>query len=268
MSDTLVCRPTRWFYQRAFGMLAMFTFLGGWFYKDATTGYRKENLAFVMYRTFSIAAQQLQEKQKAGVVTATQWRDYAADQSVLTGDDPSLLPVNTPQPMPWPEELGELDLLAKGHIAAWEAFTGRMKWNRKAPEKFHEADSIREQWYVAYGLSALALYTLFILVRTSRRKICIEGDAILTQDGRRVALADLTRLDLRKWGTKGMAYAFYPERSGKEGRIRIDGLTYGGFQKEQGEPAEQLMQIIRQHFTGELVEYASEEAGESEKTAG
>jgi hypothetical protein len=134
-----------------------------------------------------------------------------------------------------------------------------MQWDRKPPEKLHEASSIREQWYFAYGLSALALYTLFILLRTMRRRMSIEGATITTQDGRKIPLADLTRLDLRKWGTKGLAFAYYPQSSGKEGRVRIDGLTYGGFQKDQGEPAEALMRELRAHFTGEVIEYASEE---------
>lgn len=267
MSESLVCRPTRWFYQRAFGMLAMFTFLGGWFFKDASTGYRQENLAFVMNRAFTTAAQTLLEKQKEGMLTADEWSEFAAAQSVNIGDDPSLLPAAIPQPLPWPEELRDRDLLAKGHIAAWEAFTGRMKWDRKAPEKFHEAGSIREQWYVGCGLSTLALYSLFILIRTSRRTIRIDADTLLTQDGRRVLLADLTRLDLRKWATKGMAYAYYPDPSGKEACVRIDGLTYGGFQKELGEPAEQLMALIREHFTGELIEYATEESTAAEEPA-
>ena len=266
MTSSVVCRPTRWFYQRAVAMLAMFTFLGGWFFKDASTGYRKENLAFVMHRNFELAARQLQEKQKEGMITDAEWLSHAKQQTVNAGDDPSLLPADFAQPAPWPEELCRRELLAKGHTEAWEAYTGRMKWDRKAPEKFHDAASIREQWYVGGALAGLACYTLFILIRTSRRRLAIEAEEIITQDGRRVRLADLTRLDLRKWPTKGLAYAYYPLGTGKEGRIRIDGLTYGGFQAEQGEPAEQLMRLLRENFTGELVEYADADTAEAGKT--
>jgi hypothetical protein len=62
-------------------------------------------------------------------------------------------------------------------------------------------------------------------------------------------------LDLRKWETKGLAFIDYDGPSGK-GRLRIDGLTYGGFKKEQGEPAERLMRHIRARFSGEVLEYA------------
>ena len=62
-------------------------------------------------------------------------------------------------------------------------------------------------------------------------------------------------LDLRKWETKGLAFIDYDGSAGK-GRIRIDGLTYGGFKKEQDEPAERLMRLIRSRFSGEILEYA------------
>jgi hypothetical protein len=39
--------------------------------------------------------------------------------------------------------------------------------------------------------------------------------------------------------------------------LRIDGLTYGGFKKEQEEPAEQFMQRIRANFSGEIIEYTA-----------
>jgi hypothetical protein len=259
VSAPIVCKPTAWFYQRALGMLAMFLFLGGWFFQDASTGYRKENQVFFLNRAFITAAAAFQQQQQEGMLTDAAWRDYAAKQTVDFGEDLSLIPASVTLPMPWPQELHDSALLAKGQVEAWEAFTGRMQWDRKPPEKLHEASSIREQWYFAYGLSALALYTSFILLRTMRRRMCIDEGIITTQDGRNVPVADLTRLDLRKWGTKGLAFAYYPQNGGKEGRIRIDGLTYGGFQKDQGEPAEALMRELRAHFTGEVIEYASEE---------
>jgi hypothetical protein len=240
-------------------MLAMFAFLGGWFYKDAASGYRKQNEAFAMNRAFLSAEQIYQKRQQDGLVTDAEWKKYASQQTVDFGNDPQLLPADLVQPVSWPEELQDSTLIAKGHSAAWEVYTGRRQWDRKPPEKWHEAGSIREQWYVAYALTALALSTAFVLIRTSRRSMSIEGEMILAQDGRRVRMTDLTRLDLRKWSTKGLAFAHFSLGQGKEGKIRIDGLTYGGFLKEQGEPAEQFMQILRQHFTGELIEYATDE---------
>ncbi len=244
-------------------MLAMFLFLGGWFIIDASTGYRQENQVYFLNRTFAQAASIHQKQQQEGMLTDESWKKFASQQTVDFGDDLTIIPASVTLPMPWPEELHDSTLLTKGQVEAWDAYTGRMKWDRKAPEKLHEAGSIREQWYFAYALCALALYALFILLRTIRRRIIIDDQKIITQEGRTVRLSELTRLDLRKWGTKGLAFAYYPLSNGKEGRIRIDGLTYGGFQKDQGEPAEALMERLRAHFTGEIIEYAAEELSPS-----
>jgi hypothetical protein len=263
----IVCKPTSWFYMRAIGMLAMFAFLGGWFFKDAYSGYREENLIYLTHRSLATAIQKHEEMKKDGLLSAESWKQYAATQHVDIGDDASLVPASTTLPIPWPPEFHDSALLAKGQAEVWEAIGSRMQWDRKPPEKLHEAGSIREQWYFAYALSALALYCLFILLRTMRRSMRIDAETITTQEGRTVRLAELTRLDLRKWANKGLAYSYYPQADGKEGRIRIDGLTYGGFQKERGEPAEALMVWLRKNFTGEIIEYAPEESAEEKEEA-
>jgi hypothetical protein len=102
----------------------------------------------------------------------------------------------------------------------------------------------------------LSLTAGFILIRTLWRTISVDGQAITTQQGKRVPFGDLKKLDLRKWETKGLAFIDYEGASGK-GRIRVDGLTYGGFKKDQNEPAERLMKQIRSHFSGEIIEYTS-----------
>lgn len=258
----IVCKPTPWFYQRALGMLAMFAFLGGWFFKDAHSGYREKNLIYLTHKALVTAIAEYEQKKKDGLLTQEEWKEYAVTQHVDIGDDLSLVPASVTPPVPWPPEFHDSTLLAKGQAAAWEAIGLRTEWDRKPPEKLHDAGSIREQWYFAYALTALALYCLFILLRTMRRSIRIDAETITTQEGRAVPLAELTRLDLRKWANKGLAYAYYPQGEGKEGRIRIDGLTYGGFQKERGEPAEALMVWLRKNFTGEIIEYAAEESAD------
>ena len=57
---------------------------------------------------------------------------------------------------------------------------------------------------------------------------------------------------------QGLAFAFAKTPSGGERKLRIDGLTYGGFKPEHGEPAEQLMRALRENFTGEVIEYVTE----------
>ena len=41
-------------------------------------------------------------------------------------------------------------------------------------------------------------------------------------------------------------------------------MTYGGFKKEEGEPAERLMRHLRARFSGELIDYETQAADETE----
>jgi hypothetical protein len=258
----ILCKPTTWFWSRAFGMLAMFTFLGGWFFKDAAFGYRQKNLAFYFDKAFEKVANDYLADKNAGK-SDQEWLAKAKTETVSLGNDPSILPEGTVNPAPWPQELQDPAIISKGPDAAWEAFRARMKWN-KPDEKIHDAGSIREQFYYAYALSALAIYTAFVLVRTSRRSISADATTIHTQDGKTVPFSSLYELDLRKWGNKGLAFAKYKNPDGTSGVVRIDGLTYGGFKTEQNEPAEQLMRMIKENFHGEIIDY---ETAEPEVTA-
>jgi len=227
----ILCKPTTWFWSRAFGMLAMFTFLGGWFFKDALIGYREKNNVFYWEKAFDKVANDYLADKNAGK-SDDEWRAKAAKETIALGDDPSILPEGTVNPAPWPTELQDPAIISKGPDAAWEIFRARMKYN-KPDEKIHDAGSIREQFYYGYGLSALAIYTAFILVRTSRRSISADATSIHTQEGRTVPFSSLYELDLRKWGNKGLAFAKYKTSEGASGVVRIDGLTYGGFKIEQ-----------------------------------
>jgi hypothetical protein len=110
----------------------------------------------------------------------------------------------------------------------------------------------------------LALVSVFFLLRTVRRSISVDGESVTDQTGKRVLFGDLKTLDLRKWETKGLAFINYDGAAGK-GRIRIDGLTYGGFKKENDEPAERLMRRIRSNFSGEIIEYSTISSDEAPK---
>lgn len=70
----------------------------------------------------------------------------------------------------------------------------------------------------------------FLLVRTRRRKMALE-DGRVTAAGRQFLVEDIARLDLRRWKMKGLAHAVLKPECGKV-RVRLDGLTYGGFRKE------------------------------------
>ena len=86
--------------------------------------------------------------------------------------------------------------------------------------------------------------------------------AVVLHDGEEVTAAgvvfrvdDIARLDLRRWKLKGLAIAtLKPECGGA--RIRLDGLTYGGFRKEDSpHNAEDFMKALLSLYRGEIVDY-------------
>lgn len=238
-------------------MLVMFGVFAVLFYKDGATGYREKNESYYLNKTFQSASARFEEMEKDGGLTPSTWKSFAESQTVAFPEDKSILPAGLQLPMPWPAILHDYEKMKplQWNIL-WREYTLERGMDSKLVEEPYNAKKIREQWIVFYICSVLAAIAAFFLIRTLGRSISADDQAVTNQTGKRVPFTDLKTLDLRKWETKGLAFIDYDGASGK-GRIRIDGLTYGGFKKERDEPAERLMQRIRQHFSGEIIEYSA-----------
>lgn len=262
-SDRIVLRPTRWFLLRAGAMLAMFAVFGGWFLYDWKVGYPKKNLAYALHATFERAGREFSDLNAGGALTPSEWERFVAGQAVALPEGAGLLPPGTPQPMPWPELLRDHGrMAADGWHKLWLEFSAAQRMDAKPPEHpsvpgkvAYDAKKLREQQAMGAVCSLLALAAAFVLVRTLRRTIEIDADGLKASDGRRIGFRQFDRLDKRKWKTKGLAYAWFDD-GGTQRRVRIDGLAYGGFRQEDGEPAERLMRRLEANFTGELIDYA------------
>lgn len=255
-SETIVCKPTPWFFLRAVVMLLMFGVFAVLFYIDGSTGYRKKNESYFLQKTFQSASEEFSKMNSSGTLTAEEWKRHAEKQNVAFPEDRSVLPEHLQLPMPWPEILHDHARMKSeqaNHL--WQEYSRehQMDSNTEHP---YTAGQIREQWIVFAISSVLALTAAFFLLRTLRRSISADAEAVTTQEGKRIPYTDLKTLDLRKWETKGLALISYDGESGR-GTIRIDGLTYGGFKKENDEPAERLLRQIRARFSGEIIEYAA-----------
>ncbi|MEI8036915.1 MAG: hypothetical protein WCJ14_00870 [Verrucomicrobiota bacterium] len=254
--QSIVCKPTRWFLFRAMVMLVMFGVFAVLFYLDGSTGYRKKNEVFYLYRAFQQANDDFSRLNADGRLTPEAWQKYARQQEVKLPSDRALLPAALVVPMPWPAILHDYQRMKPLQwTLLWREFTKERSINAVPPEEPYDARKIKEQWVVCGICLLLAAGASLVLVRTLGRSLAADDSAIITPQGRRVPYSDLKTLDLRKWETKGLAFLDFDGASGK-GRIRIDGLTYGGFKPENDEPAERLMRLIRSRFSGELIEYA------------
>lgn len=251
----IICKPTPWFTLRALAMLAMFSVFSVLFYLDGTTGYRKKNLEYYLYGTFQKASETFSKMNSDGTLTAESWKEYSSTQNIEFPKDPSLVPADIKLPMTWPPVLTDYDRMKplQPHLL-WLDYSAKNKYSSKVKEKPYTASQIRDQFIVFYICTALSIAALFILIRTSRRFISADQEGIITANGKRVLYKDMKSLDLRKWDTKGIAIIEYESPAGNKS-ARIDGLTYGGFKKENNEPAETMMRKIREHFSGEIIEY-------------
>ena len=234
-------------------MLVMFGGFSVWFYLDASTGYLKKNLVFYLHQTFESASGEFSRKNSEGALTPEAWKAFAAQQKVTFPKDTSVLPSDLKLPMPWPEILHDYERMKPLQWKnLWLEYSGEHGLPASPVEEPYDARKIREQWYGVWVCMVLTAIVLFFLLRTLGRSIRADAEGVTTQQGRKIPYADFKTLDLRKWETKGLAFIDYDGASGK-GRIRIDGLTYGGFKKEDGELAEQLIQRIRSNFSGEIL---------------
>ena len=253
--ESIVCKPTPWFIFRALVMLGMFSVFAVLFYLDGSTGYRKKNEVFYLRQAFQQANEEFSRMNADGSLTPDAWQAHAAKQTVRFPADRNLLPASLQLPMPWPAILHDYQRMKPLQWnLLWLEYSKQRGIDATPKEEPYDARNIREQWIVCWICLALATTAAFFLIRTLGRSMAADDEAVTTPQGRRIPYSDIKSLDLRKWETKGLAFLDYDGTAGK-GRVRIDGLTYGGFKQSHGEPAERLVQLIRSRFSGELIEY-------------
>jgi len=259
VTKLIICKATPWFTLRAGVMLVMFSVFSVVFYIDGTTGYRKKNLEYYLHAAFEKSAQDFKEENNDGSLTPQSWKEFASKQTVDLPSDLTLLPVGTKKPMPWPDILSDYKQMKPGqpHLL-WQKYTEENHMSDKVAEKPFDAGKIREQKIVFYICLSLVVSTLFLLIRTMLRSVSADSSALTTASGKVIPYEDMKTLDLRKWDTKGIALIDFDGSAGS-GRARVDGLTYGGFNKENGELVEKLMSLVRANFSGEIIEYTSVE---------
>lgn len=243
---------------RAWVIFLMFSVFSVLFYIDGTTGYRKKNYEYYLHATFEKATSAFSKMQAEAPLTASTWKEYASQQTVDFPEDPAVLPADLKLPMPWPEVLWDFDQVKTlQHNHLWEEYSEVHEYGNNPVENPYDAGEIEVQIRVLYICLTLALGALFFLIRTSMRFIRIDEKGLRSADGKIIPFSAMRVLDLRKWDTKGIAYLEHETAAGMK-RCRIDGLTYGGFRKERGQPAEELMKRIRKNFSGEIIEYGEE----------
>lgn len=254
MADAdITCKPTADTFIRFGIVLAAFFGFGLYFFYDGAVGYRFENEVFASYHAFAELgkeAETLSADRWAERTQAPLFKTEGEDVCAVVGEQRYPVAVSNRLYI-FPAEAAQQEQMAKGWSDCWAAYSKRMHFPIKPGEHGHDLSAIREQWFAGSGCMLISLIIAYLMVRTKSRVMALHGDTV-TAAGQTFKVADITRLDLRQWGTgfKGVAYATVNGT-----KVRMDGMTYGGFSKEKGEPAETFMKALLAQYKGEILEY-------------
>lgn len=254
----IICRATPDTFVRLGIVIAAFLGFAVYFFYDGAVGYRLQNEAICSFKAFAELGAQVSS------CPEPRWREQRAaapliaarqEGGMLFAEDSKghryPLPEDCEATRSCPPEARDYVAMAKGWNDCWAAYSKRMHFPIKPGEHPHDEGAIREQWIAGGIFTGAGLLLLALAFRTYRRELSLQGDTI-TAAGRQFSLADIQLIDLRQWGPgfKGVAYFTV---NGK--RVRIDGMTYGGFNKAKGEPAEQFMKAVLARYQGDIIDY-------------
>lgn len=261
MAETdIICKPTADTFLRFGVVLAAFFGFGLYFFYDAAIGYRTENEVFCSYHAFAELGAQVErmspfewEDARRAPLLAAEEQD--GERVCVYGGTALPLPADCEAARTCPPEAADYTAMKQGWSECWQRYTQRRHFPIKPGEHGHDAGAIFEQWTAGGVCMVVSAALLYLMLRTARRVMALRGE-MLTAAGLTFPVSEISLLDLRQWGKgfKGVAYAVVQGR-----RVRLDGMTYGGFSPEKGEPAERLMQALLAQYKGEVMEYAAEE---------
>lgn len=251
------CRPTGDTFVRFGVVVAALLGFAVYFFYDGHTGYRQKNDAICSFKAFAELGQKAMRADGGSWVAElagtpllkTETRD--GELMVVEGETCYPLPANCEAAHSCPREVLDHAAMSRGWSDCWAAYSKRMHFPIKPGEHAYDTAAIREQWIAGGVFSLLGCVLLYFAFRTAGRVLALEGDMV-TAAGQQFSVADIQSIDLRQWGPgfKGVAYFRV-----KGGKVRVDGMTYGGFNKAKGEPAETFMQAVLAQYKGEIIEY-------------
>lgn len=229
-----------------------------YFFYDGHIGYARQNEAIFSYKAFATMGH------RTAQYTPLSWHTELSARGLIptiqqhgtiyaAGDQDTLYPLPNDCPVVnhCPPEILDYHAMSRSWSDCWAAYSERMHYPIKPGDHPHDIAAIREQWIAGAAFSLIGFLLVGFAWRTYRRELSLRGNTI-TAAGQHFDISDVSCIDLRQWGPGFKGIAYFTVR-GK--RIRFDGMTYGGFNKDKGEPAEALMQAILAQYKGDIIEY-------------
>ena len=230
-SPDLVCKTTKWFYLRwALLIPLMLLVFGGWFLRDAMVGYPKKGKHYQIYKS---------------------WGKYEKERKAFLDEGKDM--------KAWLANVANHEEYGKHQFAdeeLWRDYAEKHDLpDSDAPElKEDYSLKVKEQHTYATLCGTLGVLALLYGLWHLRKKMAATSTAFITSGGKEIPFDAVHRVDQRKWKRKGLAYVFYKDANGREGRATVDCLKYG-----PENTAEAILERIRESFSGELIDYVEPE---------
>ena len=247
---------------RAILIIAMFGVFAYLFYRDGDTGYRDKNEQYVFYNLFNkVADEKVKEFE-----TEEAWKEFVSTKKIdLPSEEVCPLPEDFDRKQLWPSILAShyktIKDSNKKSNGAWKKYAGERGWDIDVDDEPEDQSSLNTQFYMAYGSAAFVIVVSFLFIRTLTRTMEVTESAYIAPGKKVVPYSAMRRIDTRKWDSKGVATIEY-ETNGVTKKVKVDGMIYGQFKKEDGEPAEKLYAFIMERFQGEVIEFESDDEEE------
>ncbi len=260
----IVCRATKDTFARFSVILIALWAFGGYFFYDASSGYSILNANYFSYNAFADASKEA--SQSSAQEWAVQHQNKGLFPTQMQGGQLGVLeeekgkmvfyplPAACPEAEACPPEFLDHALMSKSWNDAWMQYSERMHYKLK-PQKGYDATAIQEQWFAGGICILLGLLVIYFMIRTYGRCLSIKGTD-LEVAGKHFNLKEVSCIDLRQWGPGYKGCAHFTVKGKK---IKADGMTYGGFNAKDGEPAEQFMKAVLSLYQGDIMEYAPNE---------
>ncbi len=265
-SSSIVCRPTKDTFVRFFIILAAVWGFALYFFYDGSIGYHKKNAAYFSFKAFAdggsdaslLSASEWRNKHQGSLFDTLEGYTYNKDENRMEADGktyplPSFASLEYSSERP--AEFLDHAIMSTRWNDAWREFSSRNRYPLKPGDKPYDQATVDEQWIAGGVCVLLGAIILYFIIRTSRRVLALEGTEVKAV-GESFSVSDISRIDLRQWGPGFKGVAFFTVNGKK---LKIDGMTYGGFGSKNEAPAEKFMQALLAIYKGELVEYAADE---------
>ena len=113
----------------------------------------------------------------------------------------------------------------ENRLSEWPAFAKNAGWNDEPPHKLYKKEDIAGQ-YVLGSLSLLiGIGTFVYWTRQIKRVFKFEDGVVILPDGKRVPLQAITKLNLKKWDSKGLGTIYY-SIDGRSGKFTLDDYKF------------------------------------------